>query len=378
MSSSSSSSGGASSGYDPAAIAALVKFELSVVHTYIAVLVASGAIHGFFLSQVHTYFRTFRQDRRAFRALVFTLLALETGYMASLTAHVYQLVTSVIQQEPYSPIPTNAQLVAEWCLWTATAFAEGYFVYLCVKVSRSWVVRGVAVFFWLGEFSVWLTYNVMYTRVHITGVPMDDTTSFALVTAGIWSLFAIAGWTSGVLAWDLIIRREVKPDQDVLERFAMTFIGTSLILAILELIGAITSVFRDWTGAYLVSITNTALYVTLAGVSVLYNLNNRAALRRTPLPSTADGAYGESLLVPSTRKTSGAANKTFGSGGGAGSVLVSMEETREEESYRPGEFVELGALRSGKWKQAPPPLPRTASDHSGGSVVLEMEENGAR
>ncbi|GAA6010031.1 hypothetical protein JCM10207_007526 [Rhodosporidiobolus poonsookiae] len=362
--------------FDPGVLANVAEFQLSILQTTISAQIVLGAIYGYFLSQVHTYFRTFPNDRLGFKVLVVALVVLNTGYAASFTVFLYQEVTRVIRQQAYSIIPSAAYISLEWFLWSGIATAELYFVFLCVKVTRSWLVRSVAIFLWLAEVSVWLTYIALLSKEHATNAPTDDETKDMLVIVGTWCLFGIAAWTSGVLAWDLIYRRDVKPAGDVLGKLARVFLGTSGLLAIIEFVGAMTSLFRHWATGYLISIAYEPVFMATAGCCVVYNLNERAIIRRS-------SAQTASLPLPTVREPPGIgqfknASSGIGSGGvGLGSnILVSMVETREEEEYRPGEFVELGALRSGRWKQKEPLL-RPPGD-PGGAAIVEMGEENAR
>jgi hypothetical protein len=76
-------------------------------------------------------------------------------------------------------------------------------------------------------------------------------------TSNLQSLFAIAAFTSGVLSYSLIVKRRKDFRQsrdDALSRFAGVFIGSSVILAVIEGIGCVAVLFRDSFKGRLVSL----------------------------------------------------------------------------------------------------------------------------
>ncbi|GAA6028834.1 hypothetical protein JCM8097_007417 [Rhodosporidiobolus ruineniae] len=327
-----------------AVIAAALQPVLLDLQVFMCSTVLNAVILGIFLSQVVSFFHLFRRDHWGYKALVVGLTILELAYCATITSNLFIMTTDTLSLGPPPSHPAASVYVQKFLIAGVTWVVEGYFTFICVRVAETWLVRGVAVALWVVEFCVFLVWNVLSV------IQKSDTMYelYVLRVTGVWSLFAIAAYTSTVLVFNLIVKREFKPETDVLTQFAQVAVGTSGLLALIQFVGAIGTVFRYSNWAFLMGIFLSNLYTVCGGCCVLYNLNHRATLRR---------GSGQTSLMHSTGHprsgltraglSGGGGSKWSGSGGGGGGgsaahITVTMEETREVDWAREGEMETAG------------------------------------
>ncbi|GAA5889487.1 hypothetical protein JCM6882_007048 [Rhodosporidiobolus microsporus] len=309
----------------PEALAALRQLEIEMLHTQCATLVVVSIILGIFLTQVAAYWRSFPRDRLGFKLLVGTLTALELGYFAVLVYNVVTAVDNALEQKIYTPQAVALQAVSleqNWLLAGIIWCSEGYFCFVTFNVAKSWWIRGVVIALGSLEFATFLALSIGYS----VKTDFSAYKQYVLLALGIWCLFAVAAFTSVVLAYHLVVKREIRPTDDVLTKFAKVAIGTSGLLAVTQLFGAVGACLHDSPIGAKMAIFISSFYAVSASVCVLWNLNHRAALRRGSGASTGaaltTGGGHSKMRSSSGWRTSTAAPAR---------ITVTMEETMEED-----------------------------------------------
>ncbi|BGP17562.1 hypothetical protein JCM10213v2_005595 [Rhodosporidiobolus nylandii] len=325
--------------------------QQTALQSFAVTVPVTCAILGVFLSRCVRYFRLFPQDRRRYKGLVLTLLCLELIYAATSIATHYESITHAVHLDPYTPAISAATLVKSWTLAAITWVCEGYFVYLSIKVSLAALslvlllntrapqvtsnraIQLGALLLWIIEFGAFLAWNVLNS---ITS-KSTGYSQFVLWACGVWSLFGIASYTSIVLVYYLVLKREVHAAEDMLTRVCKGALETSGLLAVIQGPGAIGSLFRDNTDMQLVrslplfpasilkrfcrmGLVLASFYATISGVCVLWNLNYRAELRRP--------AHTSLHALPAAGQHGG--RKSGGSGLLDGAAAAGVQVTMEQ------------------------------------------------
>ncbi|GAA5875346.1 hypothetical protein JCM8547_003210 [Rhodosporidiobolus lusitaniae] len=349
-----------------AAIQAGLQQALSTLKVLCIALALTAVVLGIFLGQVNSYFRLFPKDR--FRWLVVVLLVLELAYLSLFIANTYIGLSHLLEPPSTGLRVTSASIVAQnWLLAAITWVVEGYFTFLTLNVTESWLPRGVACTLWLIEFGTFLAWNVLST-IHRN--QMGSYEQYVLRACGIWSLFAVATFTSAVLLYKLIVKRELRPSGvDALTKFATMAIGTSLyvltafppwlgltspssLLAVNQGIGAVASLIRDSSTARIMGIFLSNFYAGLSAVCVLWNLNHRASLREglptSHFPTSRPSGLFSGGSIGSRHTGSGQKTSSRWLETGSAQVQVMVEEQTREE--RGSEEEDAEEQRRERWK----------------------------
>ncbi|GAA5913355.1 hypothetical protein JCM6882_004098 [Rhodosporidiobolus microsporus] len=316
-----------SSAPPPAVLAALRQFQLELLQVACITLGAIAVLLGVLLTQVVSYLRLFPRDRLAFKALVAALLVLQVAHFGIFMANTIHHVTDGFNQIPITNYVEPIDIPVKWLVAANSWLCEGYFTYLTIRVVQNWAVRITAVVLYVCSVGAFLGYNI--TTLIWRQQNNDKEQQYIFLVLGIWGVFAIAAFTSSVLVYNLVVKREIKAVDDVL----------TSILALSQGISAVFTLFRDSTLSARMAVFLASFYAVSAPVCVLWNLNHRAALRQPHSSSNNHnnahnlnlGGSGISNGVSESRDMRRSPLDSRPSRMGLTDVRATKEETREEE-----------------------------------------------